>query len=167
VRRLLVLIPLAALVAASPARAAAPCWKRVVKDWYADGRIATTYPKHCYSSAYSHLHTDELIYTDLGDSIRNALAASVARRAGRHVPTQVGKPAKARTSQPQSARPSKSERHRVAAGPAPQQAIRVIPSARASSSSPPLALILLGSLALALIGAGGIGALVRRSRRAS
>src|ERR687885_2899063 len=91
-RLVLVLLAFAALGAhAAPAHAAAPCWKQVVNDWYADGKIATTYPLHCYRDAKSHLQTDQLVYSSLGDDIQAALAAAVARRSGKTVPAQVGK----------------------------------------------------------------------------
>ena len=144
---------------ASPAHATVPCWKKVVNDWYVDGKIASTYPTHCYNDAYSHLKTDELVYSSLGDDIHRALAAAIARKAGKKVPAQVGKGFGSATMRLASARDraSNSPNDRAVSPTA-------APAGQTSGSSVPLPLLVLGGLALALIAVGSIGAVVRRRR---
>jgi hypothetical protein len=67
-----------ALGRAAPAAASGPpCWKVVVSDWYADGRIDTTYPLHCYQDALHHLPPDVRAYADASDEIQRAMQAAI------------------------------------------------------------------------------------------
>jgi hypothetical protein len=74
---LLVLTALAAslalTVAAAPAAAGTPCWKVVISDWYADGRVDGTYPIACYEQAIQNLPDDVRAYADAADEIRRAM----------------------------------------------------------------------------------------------
>jgi hypothetical protein len=49
------------------------CAQRVIRDWYADGRIDKLYPLPCYRAAIGMLPDDVLQYTDAGDDIARAL----------------------------------------------------------------------------------------------
>ena len=73
-----------ALGTSAPAAASGtPCWKVVVSDWYADGRIDKTYPLHCYQDALHHLPPDVKAYADASDEIQRAMQAAIRdRRAG-------------------------------------------------------------------------------------
>src|SRR5438105_4989395 len=146
-KRLLLIACLFGL-SASPAHAAVPCWKKVVNDWYVDGKIASTYPTHCYNQAYSHLKTDELVYSSLGDDIHRALAAAIARKAGKKVPAQVGKGLGSASMGLASVRGrgSSSSPNDRAVSPTAARAGQT-----SSGSSVPLPLLVLGGLALALI----------------
>ena len=65
-------------IAAAPAAASStPCWKVVVSDWYADGRIDNTYPLHCYQDALHHLPPDVKAYADASDEISRAMQAAI------------------------------------------------------------------------------------------
>jgi hypothetical protein len=65
-------------IAAAPAAASStPCWKVVVSDWYADGRIDNTYPLHCYQDALEHLPPDVKAYADASDEIQRAMQAAI------------------------------------------------------------------------------------------
>jgi hypothetical protein len=64
---------LALTVAAAPASAGTPCWKVVISDWYADGRIDGTYPIPCYEQAKQHLPADVQAYADASDEIQRAM----------------------------------------------------------------------------------------------
>jgi hypothetical protein len=64
---------LALTVAAAPASAGTPCWKLVISDWYADGRIDGTYPIPCYEQAKQHLPADVQAYADAADEIQRAM----------------------------------------------------------------------------------------------
>src|SRR2546423_3627220 len=95
VKRLLLLGALVAgLVAAllpGPASAAGtPCRNKVFNDWYRDGKVASTYPLHCYSDALKHIPVDAGIYSSLADDIRAALRAATRRAHGLSAPLVVG-----------------------------------------------------------------------------
>jgi hypothetical protein len=78
-------VGLALTAAAAPAAAsskAAPCWKKLITDWY-DGRIDHSYPVHCYRDALKHLPQDVRTYSDAYDVISRALAS--ATRGKKHV----------------------------------------------------------------------------------
>jgi hypothetical protein len=67
-----------ALGTSAPARASStPCWKVVVSDWYADGRIDNSYPLHCYQDALRHLPPDVRAYADASDEIERAMQAAI------------------------------------------------------------------------------------------
>jgi hypothetical protein len=66
-----------ALLTAGPASAATPCWKVVVSDWFADGRIDNTYPLHCYGDALRNLPEDVRAYADASDEISRALQDAI------------------------------------------------------------------------------------------
>ncbi|HSP72746.1 MAG TPA: hypothetical protein VLN26_10275 [Gaiellaceae bacterium] len=68
--------------AKSSASKAAPCWKKLITDWY-DGRIDHSYPVHCYRDALKHLPQDVRTYSDAYDVISRALAS--ATRGKKHV----------------------------------------------------------------------------------
>jgi hypothetical protein len=72
---LLVLLP--ALAVALPASAAPKvlCWKLVLNDAYA-GVFGQVYPLSCYHQAIGHIPATDLIYSNMGDEIRNAEAAA-------------------------------------------------------------------------------------------
>ena len=165
-RLLLVLLAFSALgaFATTPAHAAVPCWKQVVNDWYGDGKIASNYPTHCYTDAYSHLKTDELVYSSLGDDIHRALAAAIARKAGKKVPNQVGRGFGAGGGRLTSARLSVENAPHDPAVLARSTGDATAASPTASSSGVPLPLLVLGGVAIALIAVGSVGALVRRRR---
>lgn len=80
----LVVVALAAsfaLVAgAAPAAAsssAQPCWKRVLHDWFLDGRIDGTYPPKCLSEAMGHLPPDAKTYSNFQDEAKRALQQDI------------------------------------------------------------------------------------------
>src|SRR5215475_7526716 len=91
-KRIVLLVFLAAVVVAIPAqaRAADPCRNKVFNDWYGDGKIKSTYPHACYVDALRHIPIDAKVYSSLGDDIRTAMRAASNRAAGESVPAQVG-----------------------------------------------------------------------------
>ena len=82
--RLLVVLVLAlaavSVAAPSSASAAAPCWKRLLNDWY-DGRIDKAYPVKCYREAIKNLPEDVEVYSSARDDLTRALL-SAARGSG-------------------------------------------------------------------------------------
>ena len=90
-------------VLTAPAAAAAPCWKRLVNDWY-DGRIDKAYNVACYRAAIKNLPDDVRAYSDARDDIERALNQAIRTRgSGAADPTDViepepGPPAETETS---------------------------------------------------------------------
>jgi hypothetical protein len=74
------LVVLTAIAAGTAAASGTPCWKVVVSDWYADGRVDGTYPTVCYDQAIQHLPGDVKAYADAADEIQRAMLA--AQRSG-------------------------------------------------------------------------------------
>ena len=72
---LLALLALAALALSGPAAAAKSCGKKVVDDWYADGRVDGTYPFRCYDDAIEILPRDVRDYSSAKEDIERALQA--------------------------------------------------------------------------------------------
>lgn len=63
-------------VAPAAARSSAqPCWKRVLHDWFLDGRIDGTYPPKCLNEAMGHLPPDAKQYSNFQDEAKRALQA--------------------------------------------------------------------------------------------
>jgi hypothetical protein len=89
-KRLLLLAVVAAAAAlgvAAPSGAAAPCWKKLINDWY-DGRIDGTYPIPCYQQAINHLPSDVESYSSAADDIRRALQERIkGKKSGYVTPT--------------------------------------------------------------------------------
>src|SRR5919205_664586 len=67
---------LMAIAAGTAAASGTPCWKVVVSDWYADGRVDGTYPTVCYEQAIQHLPGDVKAYADAADEIQRAMLAA-------------------------------------------------------------------------------------------
>jgi hypothetical protein len=169
-RVLLLLAVLAALAAAvdvSTAAAKAPCRDRIYNDWYADGKIASTYSKQCYLDALNHIRSDADTYSNLRDDIEAAMRASLLRAKGRHVATQVGKGLPKPKNVLVGRNGSSSPRITDANGRPVQERAAIGPVAAtptSSSSGLPLPVIVLGVLAVLLAAAGLAGLGVRRFR---
>jgi hypothetical protein len=169
-KRFMLLAVLAAVVVAIPAqaRAAEPCRNKIFNDWYADGKIKSTYPHACYVSALRHIPADATVYSSLGDDIRAAMRAALNRAEGKSVPTQVGRGFAALTSG--DVKGTQTTKTSAPHDPAPTSggpASTVAAGDTSSSSGLPLPIIILGAVALALAAAGAIGTGVKyaRSRR--
>src|SRR5581483_9005229 len=140
-----------------------PCRDEIFNDWYKDGKVASTYPLSCYRDALKHIPPDVGVYSSLGDDIRLALQAAVNRSHGQKVPTQVGN-----SQLTSSSGPTSTTKHRpkdtAPTSPDPSQTTTTSPTkttaiapASSSSSGPPLPVLVLGGVAVALVAAGGIG----------
>ena len=66
----------ASLTVALPAGASSTdaCAQRVIRDWYAGGRVDGVYPLRCYRAAIRALPEDVLQYSDARNEIERALA---------------------------------------------------------------------------------------------
>ena len=89
-KRLLLLSLLVVVALPAQAHAAAPCRNKVFNDWYADGKIASTYPHACYVDALHHIPADANEYSSLREDITAAMRAGVRHAAGKVVPKEVG-----------------------------------------------------------------------------
>lgn len=160
-KRLLLLTLLAAVALPATAQAAVPCRDKVFNDWYADGKIASTYPHACYVDALHHLPADAAVYSSLGDDIRLAMRVARSRAAGKHEPSQVGR-GFAKTTQSMLAA-AYTTVHSPALGAQGSAGGGLV----ASATGAPLPILVLGGLALALVAAGAVGSGLRymRSRR--
>jgi hypothetical protein len=126
---------IAALVVASGVAAATPCSEAILADWLDNSRIDHVYELPCYEAAIDAIPGDLRDYTDAADVIARAFQNA----SGRQLETRT----------PQGRR---SE----------DLPTTVVPTVNASSpSSAPVPLLVLGSLALALLAAGALGYVVR------
>ena len=159
-KRFLLLSLLVAAVIPVQANAAVPCRNKIFNDWYADGKIASTYSHACYVDALHHIPPDAKVYSSLGDDITAAMRASLRRAQGKVVPKQVGHGFTVHNVLATSATPP----HDPSVGE-PTAATSSAPVSSASST--PVPILVLGGLAIALVAAGAIGTGVKytRSRR--
>jgi hypothetical protein len=159
------LVAAALLVAvAAPQPAAAkktiPCWTKLLNDWY-DGRIDNTYPVACYRRALKHLPDDVEVYSSARSDIQRALANAVRRAKARHEPiNKVIVPAAPHGKGPNGGSGTGTTKAGRDKGDGPfGSALGAISD---SADAIPLPLLILGGLALVLIGAGVAGVVVRR-----
>jgi hypothetical protein len=141
---------LASLVALVPATAsAATCWKELVNDYWADNRVDRTYPISCYREAMEKLPNDVQEYSDAQDDLRRALLAAI------------------RDERDSGGGFSGEDEGDAVAAPSDDgggdgffaQVIEKLGPKNADSI--PVPLLVLGSLALLLIGAAGVSYLAR------
>jgi len=160
---LLALAALAALTLASPGNAADSCGKKVVDDWYADGRVDGTYPAHCYDDAIEILPRDVRDYSSAKEDIERALQN---RLRGLPAPPATTDPTPGDGDGPGSS-PEPGETGTTDTTPIPGDNGPGGPEAgatvdTASADSVPVPLLILAGLALLLVAAGSAGYLARR-----
>jgi hypothetical protein len=164
------LIVLALLSATARGAAAArtatstPCWKTLLNDWY-DGRIEGTYAIHCYKDALKHLPKDVNTYSSARDDIERALQS--ARLAARKThatlgPDSVVKPPKATTTTTPNGLGGLPITTGTGKKPAKGLSGLADKLNPASPTALPIPLLVLGSLALLLVAAGGAGLVAKR-----
>jgi hypothetical protein len=170
VKRVVLLILAVAAVVPAAANAAVPCRDRIYNDWYADGKIATSYPIACYGDALKHVKGDALVYSSLSDDIRAAMQGALALSKGdTKVPAQVGKSGPA--ARPHSDHgPTSSGNPPHDPSPGRQSVSTTLPTPVAAGatsgggSGVPVPLLVLGGLALLLTAVGGAGVIAKRRR---
>ena len=155
-KRLLLLSMLVVFAVPAHAQAAAPCRNKVINDWYADGKIASTYPHACYVAALHHIPADAEAYSSLREDITAAMRAAVRHTEGLAVPKQGGHGFK--TKNVLAAETTKSH------DPSVNETTASGGGIVSSASNAPLPILLLGGLALALVAAGAIGAGLKHAR---
>lgn len=161
-RALLALVALltSALVALSlsdTAAAATPCGKKVLGDWFDNGRIDRLYPPHCYEDAIDAIPADLRDYADAEEVITRALQSSLRGELapGGRDPTP---------GNDENPSGSGGGNGGQGGGNDPQAAPDVDTS---GPSSVPVPLIVLGGLSLALLAAGSLGYVSRRRQAAN
>ena len=143
------------------AEAKVPCRNQVFNDWEHDGQIASTYPLACYRDALRHVPTTEQIYTSLEDDIRAALQARSPASTARRSPTRSATSSRRR-------RRTRRRRWSTAARCTTSRSTRRIRAQVTNASAPlteqstsgggiPTPLLVLGGIALVLVGSGAVG----------
>ena len=152
------------LLAPAPAQAAAPCWKRVIDDWVADGRIDGVYSAACLQAARKHIPEDLRAYSNIEESIDDSMQNRTPQGAGGG--TAGGGPATnspRRNVTPREAKEiTKSvndKENQPDEGPIDEVLNAGGPT---SADSFPLPLIILTGLALMLLAAGAAGVAHRK-----
>jgi len=143
-------------VDAAPASAAKPCWKKVIDDWYDNGRIDGVYPQRCLVEARRHVPEDLRVYSTIDEELQNArqvAARASSRRPGGGSPRSTGS-AGGSGQAPATRNVAEPDRGLFKAtfkklGPR-------------NADSVPLPLLILAGLALLLISAGAAGLVARR-----
>lgn len=146
---------------AGPA-SAATCGKRVIDDWYDNGRVDGTYALHCYDDAIEALPRDVRDYSSAKEDIERAMQ-NVMRGgdppSGDDPDTGVGSGAPGGPDDPTD--PTAAPGDEPVETPGDGEAAPNLDTTPASDSIP-LPLLVLAGLALLLIAAGSLGYVVRR-----
>jgi len=148
----------AALSTASPASAATECGKKVLADWFDNGRIDRLYPLNCYEEAIDAIPDDLRDYADAEDVITRALQAALRGdlAPGGADPT------------PNDDDPNGTGDGNGGSGDGGSDNPQAAPDVDTSGpSSVPIPLLVLGGMSLALLAAGGLGYLSRRRNAAN
>ncbi len=179
-RTLRALLALSAVLAAAfvalslsgTAAAATPCGKKVLADWFDNGRIDRLYPAHCYEDAIDAIPDDLRDYADAEEVITRALQSALRGKlapGGRdptpgNDPDKDGTPGPGNNGNPRGGSNGGSNGGGdTGTGGNPQAAPEVDTS---GPSSVPIPLLVLGGLSLALLAAGSLGYLSRRRQAA-
>jgi hypothetical protein len=169
-----VLVLLGALIAllavAGPAGAAQSCGRKVIDDWYDDGRVDGTYPLHCYDDAIEILPRDVRDYSSAKEDIQRAMTNALR---GEPAPPATGDPSPTPGDEPTETTvdeepPTKTSETETTpeSDPKDENTPEAAPTSgdEESASSVPIPLLILAGLALLLIAGGSAGYLVRRFR---
>lgn len=152
-----VLSAVVALTTAAPANAATACGKKVLADWFDNGRIDRLYPLNCYEEAIDAIPDDLRDYADAEDVITRALQAALRGdlAPGGRDPTPGDDP-----DLPSSGGGNSDD---GSGGTGNSDNPQAAPGVDTSGpSSIPIPLLVLGGMSLALLAAGGLGYLSRR-----
>jgi hypothetical protein len=157
----LVFAAVALLAPAAPAQAANPCWKQVIDDWVADGRIDGVYSAACLQQARKHLPEDLRAYSNIEERIDESLQSRSTQGIGgggngsSSAPERNVTPSEAK----QITKSVNEKQKQPEEGPIDEVLNAGGPS---SADSFPLPLIILTALALVLLSAGAAGVAHRK-----
>jgi hypothetical protein len=160
------LTTVSALAVASPAGAETACGKKVLADWYDNGRIDRIYPLNCYEDAIDAIPADLRPYADAEEVIFRALQAALN---GNLAPGGPDPTPNDEETSGSNGGDSDEDGDGTAGGTGgsdgnPQAAPGVDTS---GPSSIPIPLLVLGGMSVALLAAGGLGYASRRRAAAS
>jgi hypothetical protein len=130
-----------------------PCRDKIYNEWYARGKISTTYPIACYHDALKNIPGDAQVYSNLGSDIKAALQGALAGTKG-----AVGHGLASSLSTTGQTKGAVETQHDESALAAP---------VAASNSGVPLPIIVLAAVAILLAGAGAVGTGVKQYRKRS
>ena len=149
---------------AAPAAASTPCWKTLINDWFDDGTVDQSYPRHCYIQAIQHLPRDIHTYSNAADDIRAAMLAQFKHKGGNGTPPSSPPPQTSGNvpSASSNTTPSASSGAPKAEEPKHGLILRAIEWLGPSDAGAvPLPLLILAGVAFLLLAAAG-GSLVNR-----
>ena len=149
-----------ALSITGTAAAATPCGKKVLGDWFDNGRIDRLYPLHCYEEAIDAIPDDIRDYADAEEVISRALQSALR---GEIAPGGCDPSADGSANDCVGGNGRSSGDGDGGSGGDQQVAPEVDTS---GPSSVPIPLLVLGGMSLALLAAGGLGYLSRRRQSA-
>ena len=153
-----------ALSTASPAPAATVCGKKVLADWFDNGRIDRLYPLNCYEEAIDAIPDDLRDYADAEDVITRALQFALR---GKLDPVGGADPTPG-DDNPGSGTDGGNGGDDGSGGTGNSDGPEAAPNVDTSGpSSLPIPLLVLGGMSLALLAAGGLGYLSRRRAAAA
>ena len=145
----LLTVLLAILVASCQPASAATCWKELVNDYWADNRVDRTYPITCYREAMEKLPRDVQEYSDAQDDLRRALLLAIRDE------RDSGGGYQRRDRQTE---PTPQVDDNASQGFFPQVIDKIGPK---NADSIPVPLLVLGSIALLLLGAAAVSYITR------
>jgi len=163
---------LVALALVGTATAATPCGKKVLADWFDNGRIDRLYPLHCYEEAIDAIPDELRDYADAEEVIERALQAALRgdlAPGGRDPTPGDGNPGDDDRKSPNT--PNNPNNPNNPGGPSdpsdPSSGPEATPPVDTSGpSSVPIPLIVLGGMSVALLAAGALGYVSRRRQAA-
>ena len=153
------------------ASAATPCGKKVLADWFDNGRIDRLYPLHCYEEAIDAIPDDIRDYADAEEVISRALQSALRGDLdeGGCDPSPDGSANDCKRTSGESNGSNSGGGNKSGGGnnsSGGDEAVnpgQVAPDVDTSGpSSVPIPLLVLGGMSLALLAAGGLGYLSRR-----
>ncbi len=153
-----VLTAAASLTVVASAGAATPCGKKVLGDWFDNGRIDRLYPYNCYEEAIDAIPPDIGPYSDAEDVITRALQSALDGHLapGGKDPT------------PGDGDSGSGNGGSGGTGAGGSDSPQAAPDVDTTGpSSVPIPLLVLGGMSVALLAAGGLGYVARRRQAAA
>lgn len=159
VKRILLLCLAAAFFAPAGAHAAVPCRDKIYNEWYATGKISTSYPLSCYHDALKNIPSDAKVYSNLGGDIKAAMQVAIARAKdpGSGGPAAVGSGPGAPSG------PSSVLGNSTTTTSTNEKALA--PLSGSSSGGVPTPILVLGAVAILLALAGLIGTGIQQAKK--
>ena len=147
------------------ASAATPCGKKVLGDWFDNGRIDRLYPLHCYEEAIDAIPDDIRDYADAEEVISRALQSALRGDLdeGGCDPSPDGSANDCKGTSGGGNGGNSGGTNNSGGGNEGESPGQVAPDVDTSGpSSVPIPLLVLGGMSLALLAAGALGYLSRR-----